>query len=136
MDGARPLTTAEIARIQETHDRSVVQDTAYTGLRARPSTSEHGQFHAVRFYESRQSLAGMVGQFLGEGFVAGLPAVVIATPEHLDVDQGRFDGALSSMSRDWKLPAISSWSMPKRPSPSLWSTACPMPRDSEMRSRP
>ena len=27
VDGARPLTTAEIARIKETHDRSVVEDT-------------------------------------------------------------------------------------------------------------
>ena len=88
VDGARPLTTAEITRIQETHDRSVVQDTVTPVLRGRPSTSEHGQFHAVRFYESRQSLAGMVGQFLGEGFVAGLPAVVIATPAHLDTIKG------------------------------------------------
>jgi hypothetical protein len=30
----------------------------------------------------------MVGQFLGEGFIAGLPAVVIATPEHLDAIRG------------------------------------------------
>lgn len=30
----------------------------------------------------------MVGQFLGEGFVAGLPAVAIATPEHLDAIRG------------------------------------------------
>ena len=88
VDGARPLTTAEIARIKETHDRSVVQDTFTSPQRARPSTSEHGQFHAVRFYESRQSLAGMVGQFLGEGFVAGLPAVVIATPAHLESIKG------------------------------------------------
>ena len=82
VDGARPLTADEIARIEETHDRSVVQDTLRRG-EARPSTSDYGQFHAVRFYESRQSLAGMVGQFLGEGFVAGLPAVVIATPDTL-----------------------------------------------------
>jgi hypothetical protein len=84
VDGARPLTAVEMARIQETHDRSVVQDRLTPGSGARPSTSDHGEFHAVRFYESRHSLAGMVGQFLGEGFVAGLPAVVIATPEHLD----------------------------------------------------
>jgi hypothetical protein len=83
VNGRRTLTAAEITRIQDTHDRSVVQDRLAPGLRARPSTSDHGQFHAVRFYENRQSLAGMVGQFLGEGFVVGLPAVVIATPEHL-----------------------------------------------------
>jgi hypothetical protein len=84
VDGARPVTAAEIARIQETHDRSILQDRVPPEGQARPSKSEYGQFHAVRFYESRQSLAKMVGQFLGEGFVAGLPAVVIATPEHLD----------------------------------------------------
>jgi hypothetical protein len=88
LGGARALTAAEITRIQETHDRSVVQDTSTLPGEARPSRSEYGQFHAVRFYESRQSLAGIVGQFLGEGFVAGLPAVVIATPEHLDAIKG------------------------------------------------
>jgi hypothetical protein len=94
VDGARPLTTAEIARIKETHDRSVLEDMFPSPGRARPSMSEHGQFHAVRFYESRQSLAGMVGQFLGEGFVAGLPAVVIATPAHVESIKSVFDGAL------------------------------------------
>ena len=64
VDGARPLTTAEIARIKETHDRSNVQDTITSPQRAQPTTSEHGQFHAVRFYESRQSLAEWSGNFL------------------------------------------------------------------------
>ena len=40
--------------------------------------------HAVRFYESRESLAKIVGKLLGEGFIAGLPAIVIATPQHRD----------------------------------------------------
>jgi hypothetical protein len=88
VDGARPLRAAEISRIQETHDRSVLQDGVTPRGEARPSKSDFGQFHAVRFYENRQSLAGMVGQFLGEGFVAGLPAVVIATPDHLDAIKG------------------------------------------------
>lgn len=41
-----------------------------------------GTFHAVRFYEDAMSLARIVAEFLGEGFVAGQPAIVIATPEH------------------------------------------------------
>jgi hypothetical protein len=41
-----------------------------------------GHFHAVRFYETRESLCRIVAEFLGEGFVAGQPALVIATPEH------------------------------------------------------
>jgi hypothetical protein len=76
--GARPLTADVIKRIKQTHDRSVLQERVTPGAEAPPSKSEYGQFHAVRFYESQRSLAGMVGQFLGEGFVAGLPAVVIA----------------------------------------------------------
>ena len=31
VNGARTLTAAEISRIQETHDRSVLEDTAYAG---------------------------------------------------------------------------------------------------------
>src|SRR4029453_671185 len=42
------------------------------------------RLHAVRFYHSRESLARIVGTCLGEGFLAGLPAIVIATPEHRD----------------------------------------------------
>jgi hypothetical protein len=46
---------------------------------------EAGHFHAVRFYEDAQSLARMVATFVAEGFIEGLPAIVIATPEHRDV---------------------------------------------------
>src|SRR6202049_647642 len=45
-------------------------------------TSEAGQFHAVKFYESRESLCRIVAEFLGEGLVTQQPALVIATPEH------------------------------------------------------
>jgi hypothetical protein len=43
---------------------------------------EAGHFHAVRFYEDAQSLARMVATFIAEGFIEGLPAILIATPEH------------------------------------------------------
>ena len=43
---------------------------------------EAGHFHAVRFYEDAQSLARMVATFVAEGFIARLPAIIIATPEH------------------------------------------------------
>ena len=39
-------------------------------------------FHAVRFYEDEESLYRIVADFLGDGLVAGQPAVVIATPVH------------------------------------------------------
>jgi KaiC/GvpD/RAD55 family RecA-like ATPase len=42
------------------------------------------QFHAVRFYQDRASLARLVAGFIGEGFNAALPAIVVATPEHRD----------------------------------------------------
>jgi MEDS: MEthanogen/methylotroph, DcmR Sensory domain len=45
---------------------------------------EAGHFHAVRFYEDAQSLARMVATFVAEGFIGGLPAVIVATPEHRD----------------------------------------------------
>lgn len=48
---------------------------------ARPSTKS-GHFHAVRFYESPEALSRIVADFLGEGLGAGLPGIVIATPEH------------------------------------------------------
>jgi hypothetical protein len=37
-------------------------------------------YHAVRFYESDRALAQIVAQFLSEGFEAGNPGIVVATP--------------------------------------------------------
>ena len=45
---------------------------------------EAGHFHAVRFYEDAESLARMVATFVAEGFIASLPAIIIATPDHRD----------------------------------------------------
>lgn len=42
----------------------------------------HAQHHAVKFYGSDDSLFSTVGTFLGEGLVAGHPAIIIATPAH------------------------------------------------------
>lgn len=41
-----------------------------------------GHFHAVRFYQDADGLSHIVADFLGDGLVAGQPAVVIATPRH------------------------------------------------------
>lgn len=41
-----------------------------------------GQFHAVRFYDSKESLCRIVAAFLGEGLEVGQPGLVIGTPEH------------------------------------------------------
>jgi len=41
-----------------------------------------GHFHAVRFYDTKESLCGIVAAFLGEGLAAGQPGLVIATPAH------------------------------------------------------
>ena len=40
------------------------------------------QYHAVRFYENDKSLAKIVAQFLSDGFAAGNPGIVVATPAH------------------------------------------------------
>jgi hypothetical protein len=45
-------------------------------------TNEAGHFHAVKFYENRESLCRIVAEFLGEGLITRQPALVIATPEH------------------------------------------------------
>jgi MEDS: MEthanogen/methylotroph, DcmR Sensory domain len=37
-------------------------------------------FHAVRFYESDRALSRIVAEFLGEGFEAGNPGIVVAMP--------------------------------------------------------
>lgn len=44
-----------------------------------------GHFHAVRFYEDERSLCRIVADFVGDGLVAGEPAVVIATPSHTEL---------------------------------------------------
>ena len=41
-----------------------------------------GHFHAVKFYDTRESLCRIVAEFLGEGLVTQQPVLVIATPEH------------------------------------------------------
>ena len=41
-------------------------------------------FHGVHFYESSDSICGIVAAFLGTGFITSEPAIVIATPEHQD----------------------------------------------------
>jgi hypothetical protein len=46
-------------------------------------TSRQGaSYHAVRFYESKESLCRLVAEFLGEGLAIGQPALIIGTPEH------------------------------------------------------
>lgn len=46
------------------------------------TTKDSGHFHAVRFYKDTDSLAKLVAAFVAEGFVAGLPAIIISTPTH------------------------------------------------------
>ncbi len=41
-----------------------------------------GRFHAVKFYESPESLCRIAAEFLGEGLLNHQPALVVATPEH------------------------------------------------------
>jgi hypothetical protein len=48
-----------------------------------PRTAESGHFHAVRFYKDAGSLAEIVCGFLAEGLKQNEPAVLIATPEHV-----------------------------------------------------
>jgi hypothetical protein len=89
--GHSPLNADDIQRIQKAHDRSVFE--------GRDEPPPHPHFHAVRFYENRDSLARIVGQFLGEGFAQGLPAIVIATPQHRDAIRHVLAGHYFDVSR-------------------------------------
>jgi len=83
--GEQPLASDAIKRIEAAHDRTWTEGTS--GSQDDSLTAYAvgtARLHAVRFYESRESLARIVGTFLGEGFLAGLPAIVIATPQHGD----------------------------------------------------
>jgi hypothetical protein len=83
--GASPLSPEAIEQIEAVHDGSVFEGRDSHGDHDHPHAAATArQTHAVRFYENRESLARIVGRFLGEGFVVGLPAIVIATPEHRD----------------------------------------------------
>jgi len=53
-----------------------------TTERGRRDTASRAHFHAVRFYDSQESLCRTVVEFLGEGLAMSQPALVVATPEH------------------------------------------------------
>jgi hypothetical protein len=82
--GDHPLAPEAMSRIAAAHDRSWSEGNSHVATHSVDGEAGTAalRLHAVRFYESRESLAKIVGKFLGEGFIAGLPAVVIATPEH------------------------------------------------------
>jgi hypothetical protein len=65
-------------------------------MKLKDAVPESGHFHAVRFYEDRQSLARMVAGFIAEGLITADPAVIIATAEH----RHSILAALSAMSID------------------------------------
>lgn len=83
-----------------------------------------GHFHAVRFYESKESLCRTVADFLGEGLALGQPALVIATPQHreallhelrarrVDVDSGQAAGDLMLLDAREMLNTFMVGSMP------------------------
>jgi hypothetical protein len=77
--GPRPLSAAAMARIREVHDHCVVESEAPS---LSSSTGDGRRVHAVRFYQDHESLARIVAGFLGQGFAAGSPALVVATPQH------------------------------------------------------
>ena len=48
----------------------------------RTSATRSGHYHAVRFYETPDALSKIVADFIADGLTTGLPAIIIATPEH------------------------------------------------------
>jgi MEDS: MEthanogen/methylotroph, DcmR Sensory domain len=99
--GDHPLTPEAITRIAAIHDCSWSEGTLQiaTDPPDDEAVAAATRVHAVRFYESRESLAKIVGTFLGEGFIAGLPAVVIATPPHREAIRTVLAGHYFDLSR-------------------------------------
>ena len=100
--GDAPMMGREaISRIAAVHDRSWSEGKLQIPTHSLDdeAVAAETRVHAVRFYESRESLAKIVGKFLGEGFIAGLPAVVIATPPHRDAIRTVLAGHYFDLSR-------------------------------------
>jgi hypothetical protein len=99
--GDHPLTREAIRRIAAVHDRSWSEGKSQITAHSldHEAVAAATRVHAVRFYESRESLAKIVGAFLGEGFIAGLPAIVIATPQHREAIRAVLAGHYFDLSR-------------------------------------
>jgi len=69
--GDQLLTPEEISRIAAVHDRSWSDGKLQIATHSLDdeAVAAATRVHAVRFYKSRESLAIIVGQFLGEGFM-------------------------------------------------------------------
>lgn len=88
------------------------------------TATQGGHFHAVRFYDSAQSLCRIVGGFLTEGIRVHQPALVIATSEHragiaealrangLNVDALQATGSLTLLDADTTLASFMVDGMP------------------------
>jgi KaiC/GvpD/RAD55 family RecA-like ATPase len=96
---AGSLAVDAVGRIERVHDHSIFQGQADAST-SEPDAAPRGPgLHAVRFYEDRQSLARLVGQFLGDGLLAGQPAIVIATPEHSEAIRAELTSRYIDLSR-------------------------------------
>jgi hypothetical protein len=49
-------------------------------MKESPRSASAPAYHAVRFYESDRALSRIVAEFLRDGFEAGNPGIVVATP--------------------------------------------------------
>jgi hypothetical protein len=63
----------------------------------------HDRHHAVQFYGNDAELLKTVGVFLGEGLVAGQPAVVIATESHRKAVEGELSARFIDVERARRL---------------------------------
>src|ERR1700674_2316049 len=88
------------------------------------ATARTERLHAVKFYESRESLCQIVAEFLGEGMSVQQPALIIATPEHragivaelrarhFDVDEMQAAGDLLLLDASETLKTIMAGALP------------------------
>ena len=109
------------------------------------TTVDRGHFHAVRFYEDDKSLCRIVGDFVGDGLVAGQAAVIIATPAHreeiarclhglsFDVSRLRESGTLVMLDAEQTLATFMRNGFPD---PNLFQTSIGGVLDSVVAGRP
>jgi hypothetical protein len=97
------------------------------------TTTQSGHFHAVRFYDSTESLCRIVASFLADGLRTHAPALAIATPKHraglaealraedLDVDALQASGELLLLDAE---ETLATFMVNGMPDPKRFHTVC------------
>jgi hypothetical protein len=84
LDGTGRFPAAALARLEAAHHRSHFEGRCAPAAGEPHITVDASPEPAPPFYEDRESPGRIVADFVAAGFLAGSPAIVIATPDHRD----------------------------------------------------